>query len=65
MLKNHFFRREFDAMMALKMVELDQLKENAAKKKLETENKQIRWVVFLEMLQFFFYLMIHLKSISS
>jgi hypothetical protein len=29
-------------MMALKMVELEQLKESAAKKKLETENKKIR-----------------------
>ena len=31
--------------MALKMVELEQLKESAAKQKLDTENRKIKWVV--------------------
>lgn len=39
------FRREFDEMMAAKMVELGQQKESIAKNKLDTENKKIRCVV--------------------
>lgn len=38
-------------MMALKMVELDQLKESAAKQKLDTENKKIRWALKYELFQ--------------
>ena len=47
------FRREFDDMMMIKMKELEEQKEMAARRKLDAENSRIRFTkIFLMIVSF-------------
>ena len=45
--QHYFSRREFDDMMMIKMKELEEQKEMAARRKLDAENTRIRYIVIL------------------